>query len=292
MFLSLFRLYMALAQAAHVKAGNQLLSCTSHKGCPDGFACCNTNSGKEWVSCTANQGQVCMPGCMENVVAKQLLRLMLTNTFVSVAWDLVYGVICQKVLKAKRQLSIENLVIDIVYLESLVWVGSSFSPVAPTLGLFCNFMMFSYMKFSLRRFYEPMKKPYSASRTSNLTHGLLLLALILCSLPASATLVQKSSGVCGPIAENSSMYKTLSDYIEETPTLFRVILQWLGNPAILMGLILLLIFVLILLREKLVQTQFSFQARYKMFTTCCLLTLKQSAEQEKIRLLSKQVLDS
>ncbi|MCO5552420.1 hypothetical protein L7F22_005931, partial [Adiantum nelumboides] len=209
-----YRLYMALAQAAHVKAGNQLLACTSHKGCPDGFACCNTNSGKEWVSCTANQGQVCMPGCMENVVAKQLLRLMLTNTFVSVAWDLVYGVICQRVLKAKRQLSIENLVIDIVYLESLVWVGSSFSPVAPTLGLFCNFMVFSYMKFSLRRFYEPMKKPYSASRTSNLTHGLLLLALILCSLPASATLVQKSSGVCGPIAENSSMYKTLSDYIE------------------------------------------------------------------------------
>ena len=69
-------------------------------------------------------------------------------------------------------------------------------------------------QFSLRQFYGPMKNPYSASRTSNLTHGLLLLALILCSLPASVTLVQKSSGVCGPIMKDSSMYQTLSSYIE------------------------------------------------------------------------------
>lgn len=128
-----YRLYMALAQAVHVKSGNEVLSCTSDKGCPDGFACCNTQGEKEWVFCTPDQ---------------------------------------------------------------------------------------------------------------------------------------------------------------DTPTLFRVFLQWLGNPAVLMGVILLLIFGLILMREKLVQTSFSFQARYNMFTTCCLLSLKQDGEQEKIRLLSKQVLES
>ena len=128
-----------------------------------------------------SQGNVCMPGCMENAVAKQLLRLILTGTVVNIACDFFYGLIYKKLfhvsswwrhkfmeiiyiaqfmsidictytssksLQARRQLSIENLVIDIVYIESLVWVGSSFSPVAAFLGLFCNFITFSYMKAS------------------------------------------------------------------------------------------------------------------------------------------------
>ncbi|KAH7298936.1 hypothetical protein KP509_25G065300 [Ceratopteris richardii] len=287
-----YRLYMALAQAGYVKAGIQVLNCMDSEECPDGFTCCSANVGSNWNVCTPHKAQLCMPGCIENIMAKQLLRLMLTNTLVGVLWDFVYGITYKSYYKIKRQLSLETLVIDIVYLESLVWVGSSFSPIAPLLGLFCNYVTFSYMKFSLRRYYGPMKKPYSASRTSNLTHGLLLLALILCSLPASASLVQKTNGICGPIAEGSSMYQTLSDYIEGTPTLFRVILQWLGNPVILIGLLLLLSFGLIVLREKLVQNQFLFQARYKMFTTCCLLTLNHTGEHEKIRLLSKKVIDS
>lgn len=50
-----FRLYMALAQATTVRSGNQILSCKSHKSCPEGFACCNTPGGNEWVFCTQDQ---------------------------------------------------------------------------------------------------------------------------------------------------------------------------------------------------------------------------------------------
>ena len=129
-----FRLYMALAQATYVRSGNQILSCKSHKACPEGFACCNLEGGNEWVFCTLDQvtciekwnfflecrrsmslvksvlcsmlwvfiiffmsqGNVCMPGCMENAVAKQLLRLILTGTVVNIACDFFYGLVYKK----------------------------------------------------------------------------------------------------------------------------------------------------------------------------------------------------
>jgi hypothetical protein len=46
---------MTLAQATTVRSGNQILSCKSHKSCPEGFACCNTPGGNEWVFCTQDQ---------------------------------------------------------------------------------------------------------------------------------------------------------------------------------------------------------------------------------------------
>ena len=43
-----------------------------------------------------SQGNLCMPGCMENAVAKQLLRLILTGTVVNIACDFFYGLVYKK----------------------------------------------------------------------------------------------------------------------------------------------------------------------------------------------------
>ena len=58
-----------------------------------------------------------------------------------------------------------------------------------------------------------MQKLYSASRTSVLTYGVLLVALILSIIPEAAFVTSPSSGICGPIASNMTMYDVVSNYI-------------------------------------------------------------------------------
>jgi hypothetical protein len=60
----------------------------------------------------------------------------------------------------------------------------------------------------------PVEKPYSASRTSNLTYGLLLVTITLCIIPVSLTYTKASAGFCGPIQEKISMYNMLISYIK------------------------------------------------------------------------------
>lgn len=57
------------------------------------------------------------------------------------------------------------------------------------------------------------QKLYSASRTSVLTYGVLLVALILCVIPEAVFVTTLSSGICGPIEAKQSMYNVVAHYI-------------------------------------------------------------------------------
>ena len=60
----------------------------------------------------------------------------------------------------------------------------------------------------------PVEKPYSASRTSNLTYGMLFVTLLLCIVPIAIDFTRASAGFCGPIRKNISMYAVLGVYIQ------------------------------------------------------------------------------
>jgi hypothetical protein len=62
----------------------------------------------------------------------------------------------------------------------------------------------------------PPEKTYSASRTSNLTYGLLLVTLLLCSVPATISFLQ-SHQECGPHMF-SSMQDRINYYIGRAPS--------------------------------------------------------------------------
>jgi hypothetical protein len=117
-------------------------------------------------------------------------------------------------LQAKRALDITDFIVDIVYLQAIVWVGSCYSPIASTVGFVCNLVTFLGYNVVLFHTCVPVEKPYSASRTSNLTYGLLLVTITLCIIPVSLTYTKASAGFCGPIQEKISMYNMLISYIK------------------------------------------------------------------------------
>ncbi|KAH8963311.1 hypothetical protein BDL97_04G001700, partial [Sphagnum fallax] len=229
-------------------------TCVGTQKCPDGFNCCTSTDIGEWHLCTADQIGVCVPACTENWVGGQLLRTILITTFLNVTYEIVYGFGYIMIYHAKRALDITDFIVDIVYLQAIVWVGSCYSPIASTVGFVCNLVTFLGYNVVLFNTCVPVEKPYSASRTSNLTYGLLLVTITLCIIPVSLTYTKASAGFCGPIQEKISMYNMLISYIKQGPMELNQILGVLGNAWLLSVFILALIFGLVVMRAKLSQS--------------------------------------
>ncbi|CAK9873993.1 unnamed protein product [Sphagnum jensenii] len=250
-----YRLYTVLWASWTVLDGlTDNPTCVGTQKCPDGFNCCTSTDIGEWHLCTADQIGVCVPACTENWVGGQLLRTILITTFLNVTYEIVYGFGYIMIYHAKRALDITDFIVDIVYLQAVVWVGSCYSPIASTVGFLCNLVTFLGYNVVLFNTCVPVEKPYSASRTSNLTYGLLLVTITLCIIPVSLTYTKASAGFCGPIQEKISMYNMLISYIKQGPMELNQILGVLGNAWLLSVFILALIFGLVVMRAKLSQS--------------------------------------
>ncbi|KAG6552212.1 hypothetical protein Mapa_006060 [Marchantia paleacea] len=252
-----YRLFMMLDHTLQLREDKVVVeSCLGEQKCDEGFTCCKTANLTQWNICTDRDINYCLPACTENIVGTQLLRLIFMTTLINNAYEVVYGFGYVWLTSGnKRQLYIEDMAIDIVYVQSLVWVGSCFSPLATVLGFFSNLLTWYGMRLALFRTCGPVEKAHSASRTSSLTYGLLLLTLILSTIPATLNVMQRSSGFCGPIHDRVSMYTVLTSYIQKAPSGLWLTVQWLTNPAVLLGVILLLVFGVVLLQSKLVQSR-------------------------------------
>lgn len=58
--------------------------------------------------------------------------------------------------------------------QVLVWLGSAMAPLLPLLGALSNVLHFTTQKLLAMHCFVPPLKPYSASRTSTIAHGLML----------------------------------------------------------------------------------------------------------------------
>ena len=45
-------------------------------------------------------------------------------------------------LQKKQALDVTDFIVDIVYIQALVWLGSCFSPISSLVGFFCNWITF------------------------------------------------------------------------------------------------------------------------------------------------------
>ncbi|KAI5063821.1 hypothetical protein GOP47_0020491 [Adiantum capillus-veneris] len=256
-------LYVILQSGYLSAQGLFIDACTENSKCPrDGFLCCNSPSDGEWSTCLTQPIGYCASKCMENEVGEQILKLIITSTVINSTLDIGVGAIFAFLLNKQQELSIPDFAIDIVYLQVLVWTGSHFSPLASTIGVLCYLLTFYSKKITLKSC-TSTQKLYSASRTSVLTYGVLLVALVLCVVPEAVFVTTPSSGVCGPIKVNQSMYNVVALYIGKAGNPMGVVLEWLGSPVILCGVIILLVFVVVLLKAKLVQSYQYLEMRTK-----------------------------
>jgi len=67
-----------------------------------------------------------------------------------------------------------QVVLTVIENQVLVWLGAALAPLLPLLGALSNVLHFGTQKLLAMHAFVPPKKPYSASRTSTIAHGLML----------------------------------------------------------------------------------------------------------------------
>ncbi|XP_026517985.1 transmembrane channel-like protein 4, partial [Terrapene carolina triunguis] len=132
-------------------------------------------------------------------------------------------------------------VLDLVYGQTVCWVGAAFSPLLPLLNTAKFVLLFYLKKLTLFSNCRPADRTFHASSASFFFLLVLLLGLAIAWVPLLySVFVLQPSHACGPFRGEPTMWSTLWEAIDTLPHVAREFLQFVGSLAFAVPLFLLL----------------------------------------------------
>ncbi|KAL4239706.1 ion transport [Mactra antiquata] len=195
--------------------------------------------------------------CWETYVGQQIYKLVLLDLVVETSIIIFvqfprrllynrYGATVTIIKKIGPQdFDLPQNVIDIIYSQTLCWLGLFFSPLIPLMTFIKCFIFFYLRKWTLLKNCAQTEQTYRTSRSHSLFMFVLLLSFILAIVPVGYMISSISpSQSCGPFriysSTNYTMFDSLSNTVKTWPEVLRDILLFLSSVGFLVPAIIVL----------------------------------------------------
>ncbi|KAF1397923.1 Transmembrane channel-like protein 7, partial [Spheniscus humboldti] len=180
--------------------------------------------------------------CWESEVGQEMYKLMIFDFIIILAGTLfvdfprkllVTHCSCKPVQWCGLQeFGISDNVLEIVYGQTICWIGTFFSPLLPAIATIKYFFIFYIKKISLIHTCKPAARPIRASSSNCFFLVVLLIGLVLAFIPLGISIAHiPSSKACGPFRSFNTSWAVVPDTILGFPTGLQQVLHGIASEA-------------------------------------------------------------
>lgn len=178
--------------------------------------------------------------CWETYVGQQLYKLILTDFalqfvmtfFINLPRALIAKHSNSRCLKiiGEQDFYLPKHVLDIVYTQTIIWMGSFFCPFLPLIGAIFYFLIFYIKKFTCLINCTPSPVVHKASKSKSLFMSVLLLGFVVSIAPVAYSIAEIFPSVnCGPYRGHGTVWDFVVKTFDGFPYFIRKTIFLLGT---------------------------------------------------------------
>ncbi|XP_009897946.2 transmembrane channel-like protein 7 [Dryobates pubescens] len=180
--------------------------------------------------------------CWETEVGREMYKLMIFD-FIIILAAVLFLDFPRKLLVdhcscklvqwfGLQEFGISDNVLEIIYGQTICWIGTFFSPLLPAVAMIKYFVVFYIKKISLKHTRKPAARPIRASSSNFFFLVVLLIGLVLAFVPLGISIAYiPSSKACGPFRSFNTSWSVVPDTILEFPKGLQQVLYGIASEA-------------------------------------------------------------